>query len=142
MAKTFTIGFPRQLLSGTYTIQLGPNIQDEFGDGMDATGSAGVERDPRRQPERPGHRGQLYARRDLPKTIPASTQTDPTTNQPIPGSVSSSIVVPDSYVIPGDKTAAGASVMQVQLNLAFAADPDLAATLYHYDPDRRRSLGR
>ena len=42
--------------------------------------------------------------------------------------------MPDSFVISGDKTAAGASVMQVQLNLTFANDPSLTATLYHYDP--------
>ena len=32
LATTFTIGFPLQQLSGTYTIQLGPTIQDTFGD--------------------------------------------------------------------------------------------------------------
>ena len=74
-----------------------------------------------------------YVASDLPMPIPPSTSTD-TTGNPIPGSVSSSIVVPDSFIIEGDKTAAGQSVMQVQLNLTYANDPDLTATLYHYSP--------
>ena len=74
-----------------------------------------------------------YAATDLPVPIPPSTATD-TTGQPIPGTVSSSIVVPDSFIIAGDTTAAGQSVMQVQLNLTDANDPDLTATLYHYGP--------
>ena len=42
-ATAFTIGFPQQQLSGTYTIQLGPDIQDQFGNGMDPTSSAGLD---------------------------------------------------------------------------------------------------
>ena len=73
-----------------------------------------------------------YTAADLPKTIPASTTS--AAGQTTPGSVSSTITVPDSFVIEGDKTAAGKSVMQVQLNLTYPNDPDLTATLYHYDP--------
>ena len=51
-----------------------------------------------------------------------------------PSSVSSTIDVPDSFIIEGDKTAAGASVMQVQLSLTYPNDPDLTATLTHYGP--------
>src|SRR5262249_15595003 len=74
-----------------------------------------------------------YTAADLPKTVLSSTQTD-TTGAPIPGTVSSSIVVPDSFIIKGDKTADGKSVMQVQLNIAYPNDPDLTATLIHYSP--------
>ena len=49
--------------------------------------------------------------------------------------MSSSITVPDSFVISGDQTATGLSVIQVQLNISFADDPDLTATLTHYDAD-------
>ena len=62
-ATTFTIGFPLQQLSGTYTIQLGPNILDTFGDGqLDTNQNAGlaVLRDQEsEQPDdhRPVHRG-------------------------------------------------------------------------------------
>ena len=82
MATTFTIGFPRQQLSGTYTIQLGPNIQDEFGDGMDATGSAGV--DVVRGVSQNGPTtADKYTAADVPKTIPA--RPDRPDGQAIPG---------------------------------------------------------
>ncbi len=42
--------------------------------------------------------------------------------------------MPDSFIIEGDKTSAGASVMQVQLNLTYPNDPDLTATLTHFGP--------
>ena len=40
LASTFQIGFPIQELSGTYTVQIGPNLVDAFGNkGLDATQS-------------------------------------------------------------------------------------------------------
>ena len=42
-ATTFQIGFPLQQLSGTYTIQLGPNILDTFGDALDTNQNAGLD---------------------------------------------------------------------------------------------------
>jgi subtilisin-like proprotein convertase family protein len=124
-ATAFTIGFPQQQVSGTYTIQLGPGIQDQFGDGMDPSGSAGL--DVLRDFSQNGPTTTVnYPAADLPKTIPAATASTS-------GSVSSSIVVPDSFIIVGDQTAAGKSVMQVQLNISFSDDPALTATLYHYD---------
>ena len=47
--------------------------------------------------------------------------------------MSSSIAVPDSFIIEGDQTAAGLSVMQVELDASFPTDSDLTATLTHYD---------
>ena len=123
-ATTFQIGFPLQRLSGTYTIQIGPDVVDTFGDAMDSQQNAGLavlQDQDQNGPTTALH----YAATDLPKAIPV-----PTTNS---GTVSSSITVPDSYVIQGDKTADGASVMQVQLSLTYPNDPDLTATLYHYD---------
>ena len=72
-----------------------------------------------------------YTASDLPLTIPSGTAGS-TSGQSTPGSVSSSIVVPDNFIIAGDKTAAGLSVMQVRLDLAYPDDPNLTATLYHY----------
>ena len=43
VANTFTIGFPQQHLSGTYTIQIAPGIQDEFGDKVDTSQNAGLD---------------------------------------------------------------------------------------------------
>ncbi len=132
VATTFSVFFPQQQLSGTYTIQLAPGIEDQFGDATDTTQSAGLNVLRDSNQNAPTTTVQ-YVAQDLPKTIPSSTQTT-TTGQPIPGSVSSSIVVPDSFIIEGDTTAAGASVMQVQLDLTYPHDPDLTATLYHYSP--------
>lgn len=42
LATTFQIGFPLQQLSGTYTLQLGPNILDAFGDALDINQNAGL----------------------------------------------------------------------------------------------------
>ena len=131
VATQFAIGFPQQQLSGTYTIQLGPNIVDEFGDGQDVGGNAGlaVLRD---QAQNGPTVTMQYTAVDDPKPIPSGTVSS--TGQSTPGSVSSSIVVPDSFIIEGDQTAAGKSIMQVQLNLNYASDPNLTATLYHYSP--------
>ena len=124
LATEFEVLFPQQTLSGTYTIQLGPNIQDQYGDGQDPTSSAGLDvlrgigqNDPTTTVR--------YVAADLPKTITPA----------VVGSVSSNIAVPDSFMISGDQTAAGLSVMQVQLNLSYADDPNLTATLYHYAPN-------
>ncbi len=46
--------------------------------------------------------------------------------------MTSTINVPDNFMIEGDKTASGASVMQVQINLSYPTDADLTATLTHY----------
>ena len=72
-------------------------------------------------PERPRRPRCSYVAQDLPKAIPAGTTGS--SGQSIPGSVSSSIVVPDSFIIEGDQTAAGQSVMQVQLNLSYRQRP-------------------
>ena len=68
-ATTFTIGFPLQQLSGTYTIQLGPDILDTFGDAVDTNQNAGlaVLRD---QDQNSPTTTVQYTATDLPKTIP------------------------------------------------------------------------
>ena len=71
-----------------------------------------------------------YTASDLPKAIPAPTGTTP-------GQVTSTITVPDNFIIQGDTTAAGVSGMRVQINLTYPTDPDLTATLTHYDPGQR-----
>ena len=130
MATEFAINFPQQEVSGTYTIQLGPEILDQYGDGQDPSSSAGLDM----------LRGvgettttMKYNAVNVPTTIPATTTNS--LGQPVPGTVSSSITVPDSFIIEGDQTATGQSVMQVQLKLSFALDPDLTATLSHYAPN-------
>ena len=131
MATEFAIGFPQQQVSGTYTIQLGPDILDQYGDGQDPTSSAGLDVLRDVGPEWPDDHRCSTAPSICPMPIPASTTN--TLGQTVAGTVSSSIAVPDSFMIAGDQTAAGLSVMQVQLNVSFADDPDLTATLTHYD---------
>ena len=130
VATEFAIGFPQQNVSGTYTIQLGPDILDEYGDGQDATSSAGLNvlRD---EGQNSPTTTIQYSALNLPTPIPPTTVN--LLGQSVTGTVSSSIAVPDSFVISGDQTSAGLSVMQVELDVSFASDPDLTATLSHYD---------
>ena len=58
VATEFSILFPQQEVSGTYTIQLGPDILDQFGDGQDPTEQRGPRCGPRRGTEWPDdHQG-------------------------------------------------------------------------------------
>src|SRR5262249_28540649 len=43
LATTFTVGFPLQQLSGTYTIQLGTGILDQFNQAPDTNQHAGLD---------------------------------------------------------------------------------------------------
>ena len=83
--STFQIGFPIQQLSGTYTIQLGPDILDTFGQGSDTTQSAGLDVLRGQQQNGPTTTVLYTASDNLPKTIPAPSLTGP-------GVVSSTIV--------------------------------------------------
>ena len=119
VASTFTVGFPLQQLSGSYTIQLGPNIEDEFGDGLDTNQNAGV-----------------YVLQGVDQQGPTTTVSyNPTAvPEPISETTQSSITVPDSFVIEGDETSAQIPVMEVQLNITYPNDPDLTVTLTHTSP--------
>ncbi len=130
MATEFSILFPEQEVSGTYTIQLGSDILDQFGDGQDPTSSAGL--DALRGVGQNGPTTTMqYSALNLPMPIPASTTN--TLGQTVAGTATSSISVPDSFMISGDQTAAGLSVMQVELDVSFPADSNLTATLTHED---------
>ncbi len=122
-ATTFQIGFPLQQLSGTYTIQLGTDILDTFGEPLDSNLNAGlaVLRD---QDQNSPTTTIRYAASDLPKAIPAPNAVGA-------GQVASTIVVPDNFVVQGDTTSAGISGLRVQVNLTYPDDPDLTATLYY-----------
>ena len=124
LTKTFRIGFPVQQLSGTYTIQLGPNILDVFGQGLDTSEGAGLNVIRGQQQNGPTTTLAYSASDNLPKTIPAPNLVGP-------GVVSSTIVVPDNFVVQGDTTSAGISGLRVQVNLTYPQDRDLSATLYY-----------
>jgi hypothetical protein len=110
-------------LSGTYTIQIGPNILDQFGDAVDTNQNAGlaVLRD---QGQNSPTTTVQYSSTGLPQAIPAPTGS-------VPGTMASSILVPDNFVVQGDTTTSGISGLRVQINLTYPFDPDLSATLYY-----------
>ena len=128
VANTFTIGFPQQQLSGTYTIQIAPGIQDEFGDLVDTSQNAGL--DVLRGQSQDGPTTTVhFPAPGLPSSIPAPTAGSGGTT--VAGTVSSSITIPDNFMVQGDTTSSGSSGLQVQLNITYANDPDLSATLYY-----------
>jgi subtilisin-like proprotein convertase family protein len=129
-ATQFQIGFPLQQLSGTYTVQLGPNILDTFGDALDTNQNAGlaVLRDTGQNS--PTSTVQ-YTSGDLPKPIPAPAAGADAT-------VSSTITVPDNFLIQGDTTTEQVSGLRVQINIGYPNDPDLSATLFHFDSSGNR----
>ena len=118
VATSFTVGFPQQQLSGTYTVQIAPSILDVFGDAVDSNQNAGLDvlRD---QAQNGPTTTVLYSSADLPKPIPTS------------GTVASTITVPDKFVVQGDTTSSGISGLRVQINMSYPNDPDLSATLYY-----------
>ena len=124
LATTFQIGFPIQELSGTYTVQIGPNVLDAFNEGLDASQTAGLNVLRDQQQNGPTTTVVYNADDNLPKTIPAPSLVGL-------GVVSSTISVPDSFPIQGDTTSAGIAGLRVQINLTYPNDPDLSATLYY-----------
>ena len=118
-----------QQLSGTYTIQLGPNILDTFGQQLDTNQNAGL--DVLRGQSQNGPTTTVhYTAADLPKADPAPTGTDGTGQVEL--DASSCRTISSSR---GTRRPRAVSGMQVQLNLTYPNDPDLTATLYHYDPN-------
>ena len=77
LTNTFQIGFPIQQLSGTYTIQLGPNILDVFGQGLDTSEGAGLNVIRGQQQNGPTTTVLYTANDNLPKTIPAPDLVGP-----------------------------------------------------------------
>ena len=131
LATTFTVGFPQQEVSGTYTLQIGANPAtnrfplDQAGDQVDSSLDAGLDVLRGGSPTSPVTTVQ-YSASDLPKVIPP-----PPGN--VPAQVTSTIIVPDNFMIQGDTTSSGVSGLRVTLNLTYPTDPDLTLTLEHFD---------
>ncbi len=47
--------------------------------------------------------------------------------------MTSTIIVPDNFLVQGDKTSSGISGLRVTINLTYPSDPDLTISLQHYD---------
>ena len=113
-ARTFRVEFPRQQLSGTYTLTLGPDILSRNGDPIDANLNAGV---------------------DLLRGVAPSGPTVPvtynSTNVPVTTldlkTVVSTLVVPDDFLIAG---------LTLTLNITHPNVSDLEATLIAPDGTR------
>ena len=131
VATTFTVSFPQQELSGTYTLQMGPDAAtnlfplDQAGGAVDSSLNAGLGVLRGGTSTSPVTTVQ-YTSNDLPKVIPAPAGT-------APGQVTSTIIVPDSFMIQGDTTSSGVSGLRVTVNLTYPYDPDLTLTLQHLD---------
>jgi subtilisin-like proprotein convertase family protein len=116
--RTFRITFPSQSVSGTYAVQINPDprIVSESGFQVDANQNAGV--------------ALLFDQGTLGSTTTtklysaANPTTGSTTNLgvtiPIGGSVSSTITVPDNFLIQS---------LLLSLNITYPNDPDLTATI-------------
>jgi len=128
-ATTFQIGFPQQFLSGTYTIQLGPNallgtnISDTYDQAIDTNQNAGLD-----------------VLRGQGNNVPTATVVYGTTtsvpiaaasSSTVPGQIMSTINVPDNFVIPTG-TPSGRTGIRVQLDITYSNDPDLTAILYYH----------
>ncbi len=110
--RTYRISFPSQQLSGTYTIQLSPNIKSANGDMIDANLNAGLDK----------FRGVSSAGTPTVVTYvpkPASLPIAIGTNNAVDTKMST-ITVPDSFTV---------NEVTVQLNITHPNDPDLAVSL-------------
>ena len=106
LATQFTVGFPLQQLSGTYTIQMGPTIEDQFGDGLDVTQDAG-----------------LAVLRSQIGGLPSTTGTAATVSSTTTEQYSDSIVPP-----PIATTSGAAITFTGMLSLGSATVTDIAST--------------
>ncbi len=110
--RTFRISFPKQELSGTYTISLGPDIQDARGNPLDSNLNAGVA---------------VLRGFDPNGTVTPVTVSTGNVSVPIPDAVgstpgvaTSTINVTDNFLIQG---------LTLTLNISHTFDPDLEASL-------------
>jgi subtilisin-like proprotein convertase family protein len=134
-ATTFRIGFPTQTLSGTYTVNLSPNILSvapnpanlpgvTTGTPLDTNLNAGV--DALRGTSTGVTSTVVYPATAVPVSIPYATAS-PAAN----GVLTSQINVPDNFAIQGDVTRNGVTTagLTVSLNIGYYYDPDLTVTL-------------
>jgi subtilisin-like proprotein convertase family protein len=129
-ARTFTVGFPTQQLSGTYNITLSPNIlsvtpnpaNTSVGTPLDTNLNAGV--DALRGVSSGATTSDKFAATAVPVPIPYAQKTPLGST---PGVLTSQINVTDNFAIQGDVgTLAG---LTVSFNIVYYNDPDLSATL-------------
>jgi subtilisin-like proprotein convertase family protein len=104
--RSFDIGFPTQSLSGTYTVELGPNILSQVGGyAVDSNRNAGMD-----------------ALRQVPTTTQSFVYPSPQAPLPIPANSTlvSNLTIDNSFLI---------TDADLTLDITFANDPDLEAYL-------------
>jgi subtilisin-like proprotein convertase family protein len=115
--RTFRIGFPTQVLSGTYVLTLSPNIKAKNGDLLDSDLNAGLDMlrgTPQTVDGQPVTTSVTYQPDDLGAPLPIG-------NLLVAQSVTSSpLTINDNYLIQG---------LTLQLDISYVNDPDLKATL-------------
>lgn len=125
-ARTFSVNFPRQSLSGTYTVQVASNILDARGQALDSNLNAG-----------------LYVLRGEAVNTPTTTVSygsGPVNQGPVGGQITSRINIPDSFPIQG-VTALGQSGLRLKLSLSTNNVAPLTAKLvYHPDDSGAHSV--
>jgi len=113
-ASVFRVGFPRQALSGTYSITLASTITDTLGNALDTNLNAGLYSLRGKNPYAVDV-ANLYSSTGavaIPDAVPGPT--------PTPAVVTSTITVPDSFIVTG---------VTVKLDITYPNDPDLKVTL-------------
>ncbi|WP_337176243.1 Ig-like domain-containing protein [Paludisphaera sp.] len=117
VASTFRIHFPTQVLSGTYTVQLGSDITDVNGQRLDRSLNAGLD-----------------VRRGDADRVPVAAVSygSGVVNQPLAGgALTSTVQVPDNFIVQGTTTTAGVSGLRLLLSLSSPDVSKLRATLTH-----------
>ncbi|WP_168189494.1 Ig-like domain-containing protein [Paludisphaera borealis] len=123
-ATTFSINFPQQSLSGTYTIQLSPNIFDTNVNAQNPNG----------QPLDTNLNAGLDVLRGEAANVPTTTVGYGSGNvnlSLVGGQIASTINVPDNFPIQGI-TASGRTGLRLQINLATNNVNPLTATLVYH----------
>ncbi len=130
-ARTFTIGFPTQTLSGSYTVTLSPNIlsvaadpaNPAMGTPLDTNLNAGV--DALRGVSSGPTTSDNFVATAVPVAIPYAIK--PAIGAKVPGVLTSQINVTDNFPVQGD--VGSLAGLTVSLNIAYYYDPDLTVTL-------------
>ncbi|OJW21002.1 MAG: hypothetical protein BGO49_30085 [Planctomycetales bacterium 71-10] len=117
VASTFNVNFPTQVLSGTYTVQLGSDITDVNGQKLDRSLNAGLD-----------------VRRGEGAAVPVTSVNygSGAVNRPLAGTpLTSTIRVPDNFLVQGTTTTSGLSGLRLLLTLATPDVSKIKATLTH-----------
>jgi subtilisin-like proprotein convertase family protein len=138
-ARSFAVGFPTQMLSGTYTVTLSPDIlsvtpnpaDPATGTPLDVNLNAGV--DALRGVSSGPTSSDKFVATAVPVAIPYAAK--PPIGPKVDGVLKSQINVTDNFPVAGDVGSLAGLI--VSLNISYFNDPDLVATLTAPGPNGR-----